>query len=83
MSGSEAYASDAYWESRKKLIADERSLRRDVARIKNATADELKADEIIRAIRLEEEKSFWSIEHEGVPNTFPGMEFLTGNSQLS
>lgn len=77
-SGSEALGLNAYWESRKKLIADERSLRRDTARIENATAEELKADEIIRAIRLEEEKCFWSVEHEDVPNTFPGMEFLTG-----
>ena len=63
---------------RARLIAEERALRRDAARIKNATPDERAADAVVRAVRREEEQSIWSVDHDGVPNTFPGMEFLSG-----
>ena len=68
-----------YLKTREHFITEERSLRRDRIRLENVTADERKADEIIRAIKAEEEKTVWSVEHEGVPNTFPGMAFLSGD----
>ena len=68
-----------YLKTREHFITEERSLRRDRIRLENVTADERRADEIIRAIKAEEEKTVWSVEHEGVPNTFPGMAFLSGD----
>ena len=69
---------DAYLVARTRLITSERSLRCDTAYLRNASKDELHAEGIIRTIRAEEAQSIWSVEHEGIPNTFPGMEFLSG-----
>ncbi|KAH8117190.1 adenosine deaminase-related growth [Phellopilus nigrolimitatus] len=71
---------ETYLAARTSLIAEERSRRHDTSRLQGASKDELEAEEIIRAIKLEEAKSIWFVEHEGVTNTFPGMEFLSGRS---
>lgn len=70
----------SYLAARSNLVAEDRALRRDTARVKMSTEIELKADEIVREIRKHEAESIWAVEHEGVPNTFPGMEFLSGAS---
>ncbi|OJA20418.1 hypothetical protein AZE42_07492 [Rhizopogon vesiculosus] len=64
-----------YLQKRKKLIADDRALRVDHVRA-NYTAAELKADEVVRAIRAREAESVWGVEREDVPHPYPGMEFL-------
>lgn len=71
---------ESYLTSRNALISEDRSLRRDLSLLQTATEDELKADELIRAIRAEEDKTIWSVEHEDVANTFAGMEFLSGTN---
>ncbi|KAI5124292.1 hypothetical protein M0805_008900 [Coniferiporia weirii] len=70
-------ASESYLSARASLIAEDLSLRHDSSLVKTASADELKAEEIIKAIKTEEAKTIWSVEHEGVTNIFPGMEFLS------
>ena len=69
---------ESYLATRKALIYEDRSLRRDLKLLQTATEDELKADELIRVIRAEEDKTIWSVEHEDVANTFAGMQFLSG-----
>lgn len=66
-----------YLEKREKLIADDRALRVDHVRA-NYTAVELKAEEVVRAIRAREAVSVWGVEREDVPHPYPGMEFLNG-----
>ena len=66
-----------YLQRREKLIAEDRALRVDRVRT-NYTAAELKADEVVRAIRAREAVSVWGVEHEDVPHPYPGMEFLNG-----
>lgn len=78
MTSLQDYSYESYWAARTHLIDDERSLRRDRARLRSASEHERRADEIVRAIKQEEADSIWSIEHENVPNTFPGMAFLSG-----
>ncbi|KAL5511778.1 hypothetical protein ACEPAH_4996 [Sanghuangporus vaninii] len=68
---------DAYLAARAKLIAEERSLRCDATHLQNASKEELQAEQIIRVLRTEEAESIWSVEHEDVTNTFPGMQFLS------
>ena len=68
----------SYLEAREKLIAEDRSLRHDCALLQKASEDELRAEELVKNIKAAEDKSIWSIEHEGVTNTFAGMEFLSG-----
>lgn len=68
----------SYLSTRERLITEDRALRHDNGLLKSASEEELKAEQIIRSIRSEEAQSVWSKEHEGVPNTFPGMEFLSG-----
>ncbi|EIW74707.1 Metallo-dependent hydrolase [Coniophora puteana RWD-64-598 SS2] len=68
----------AYNEKRSSLISQDRALRVDHVRAANHTALEKKADEVIRRIRDVEAKTVWGVKHDGVPNAFPGMEFLTG-----
>lgn len=69
---------DEYLAARTKLIAEERSIRCDTTYLKNASKEELQAEQIIREIRAEEAESIWSVDHEGITNTFPGMQFLSG-----
>lgn len=71
--------SKSYLDARRKLIAEDRSLRRDCALLQSASEDELRAEELIKNIKAAEDKSIWSVEHEGVTNTFAGMEFLSGS----
>ena len=59
-------------------MAEDHSLRHDTTFLRAASEDELRAEELIRKIRAEEDKSLWSIEHEGISSTFAGMEFLSG-----
>lgn len=71
---------DSYLKTRRELIAEDHSLRLDKSVLQNATLDELRAEEVIRKLRNIEDKSIWSVEHEGITNTFAGMEFLSGSS---
>lgn len=72
---------DAFLSARENLIAEDRALRLDNALLKNATEEEVRAEQIIREIRAEEARNVWSMEHEDVPNTFPGMAFLSGEHE--
>ena len=68
---------NAYLLARARLIEEERSQRCDVPYIQDATDAEKKASAIVQAIKAEEAKSIWSVDHEGITNTFPGMQFLS------
>ena len=67
-----------YLAARTTLIAEERSIRRDFKELDKVTEDELHADQIVRAIKLEEAKTIWAIDHPDTPNVFPGMAYLSG-----
>ncbi|KAG6865941.1 hypothetical protein C0991_010442 [Blastosporella zonata] len=67
---------EAYKTSRAAFIDDDRSLRRDRGARSQA---EIRADQIVRSIRVTEASTIWTQEHES-PHPFPGMEFLTGMS---
>lgn len=69
---------DEYHSKRAQLIADDRALRIDVINGERFSEKARQADAILRRIREEEAKSIWAVEHDEVPNPFPGMEFLTG-----
>ncbi|KZV69050.1 adenosine deaminase-like growth, partial [Peniophora sp. CONT] len=64
----------AYEAARAELIASDRALRRDNARIASASDGEKRADEKIRALRAQEAQGVW--DGENIPNVFPGMGFL-------
>ncbi|THH06492.1 hypothetical protein EW145_g4051 [Phellinidium pouzarii] len=68
---------EAYLTARAKLIAEDRAQRLDSSLLQVASAAELRAEEIIRATKAAEDKAIWSVEHEGVTNTFAGMQFLS------
>ncbi|KIJ69088.1 hypothetical protein HYDPIDRAFT_23945 [Hydnomerulius pinastri MD-312] len=72
---------EEYQTKREELIKEDRALRADHAR-EQATELEIKADRIVRSIRADEAKSVWEADHDDVPHTFPGMEFLTGKSVI-
>ncbi|KAG8685812.1 hypothetical protein FRC11_010046 [Ceratobasidium sp. 423] len=61
-----------YLERRADLVAEERAIRFDAGAIRNATAKELKAVEIVDALRRPEQQSVWYAD----PNKEPGMPFL-------
>ncbi|KAH7337218.1 Metallo-dependent hydrolase [Rhizoctonia solani] len=61
-----------YLERRTDLIAEERAIRFDAGVIQNATSKELKAIEIVDALRRREQESVWSADR----NKEPGMPFL-------
>ena len=65
---------EAYASARDELIASDRALRRDNARIATASDAEKRADEKIRALRAKEAREIWDAE--SIPNVFPGMGFL-------
>jgi len=67
-----------YLDKREKLIAADRALRVDCVRRANDTTAELRADEVVRAIRAREAVSVWGAEHDDVPHPYTGMEFLNG-----
>ncbi|EDR14394.1 uncharacterized protein LACBIDRAFT_306187 [Laccaria bicolor S238N-H82] len=73
-------ALSGYRDKRAALILRDRSLRRENLRVKALTLNEIKADEILRRIRADEEATIWKEEHPSIPHPFPGMEFLTGKS---
>ncbi|CAE6485983.1 unnamed protein product [Rhizoctonia solani] len=63
---------EEYHQRRADLIAEERALRFDAGRIRNATAREIRAAEIVDRLRRHEEESVWRAD----PNKEPGMPFL-------
>lgn len=69
---------ESYLASRTALISEERAIRRDFRELEKATEDELHADQIVRAIKLEEARTIWAIDHPDTPNVFPGMSYLSG-----
>ncbi|KAI0647558.1 Metallo-dependent hydrolase [Trametes meyenii] len=76
---------DAYLAKRNELITQDRALRPDSAR--PLSADEQKADQILRNIRAAEDKSVWGPDKPvhniyGPQQMFPGMEFLTARETI-
>lgn len=74
---------ETYLKRRSELIAQDRALRPDHAIAKALTADEQKANQILRSIRTSEDRTVWNgklpVKHiHGPQQMFPGMEFLTG-----
>ena len=68
-----------YRTAREALISEDRSLRRDrVHDSSKVSAEEIKADQIVRGIRAAESSTIWRQDHESIMHPFPGMEFLTG-----
>lgn len=75
---------ETYLKKRSELIAQDRALRPDHAIAKALSADEQRADQILRNIRTSEDRSVWNgklpVKHvHGPQQMFPGMEFLTGH----
>lgn len=68
---------DAYLLARSRLIEEERAQRCDTQYIQDASDAEKKAVAIVEGIKAEENKSIWAVDHEGITNTFPGMQFLS------
>jgi len=68
---------ESYLAARTALISEERALRRDFRELERATEDELHADQIVRAIKLEEAKTIWAVDYPDTPNVFPGMSYLS------
>ncbi|KAJ3712255.1 hypothetical protein C8R42DRAFT_687427 [Lentinula raphanica] len=66
-----------YEASRKELIMTDRAQRADYKKGELSELEAL-ADKTIRQVRRAEAASIWSLEYEGIPHPFPGMEFLTG-----
>ncbi|KAF8635817.1 hypothetical protein AX15_000017 [Amanita polypyramis BW_CC] len=71
---------EAYREKRTALINEDRSLRRDNVWKSQRSSAEIKADELVRNLRVYEASTIWKEESESIPHPFPGMEFLTGRS---
>ncbi len=69
---------ESYLAARAALISEERAIRRDFRQLEKAAEDELRADQIVRAIKLEEVKSIWAVDYPDTPNVFPGMAYLSG-----
>ncbi|KLO10537.1 adenosine deaminase-related growth [Schizopora paradoxa] len=74
---------EVYLTARTALITEERSIRRDFKELAKATEDELHADQIVRAIKLEEAKSIWAVDHPDTPNVFPGMAYLSARNLIT
>jgi hypothetical protein len=71
-------ALDDYLRDRIDLINEDRALRTDCDITKHFSSAELQADQVVRAVRIQEAETIWGVEHDDVPHPFPGMEFLTG-----
>lgn len=71
-------ALDDYLRDRINVINEDRALRTDCDITKRFSSAELQADQVVRAIRIQEAETIWGVEHDDVPHPFPGMEFLTG-----
>ncbi|CAE6353837.1 unnamed protein product [Rhizoctonia solani] len=63
---------EEYHQRRADLISEERALRFDAERMRNATSREIQAAEIVDVLRQYEEASIWRAD----PNKEPGMPFL-------
>ncbi|KAB5589123.1 Adenosine deaminase CECR1 [Ceratobasidium theobromae] len=68
-----------YRDRRADLIAEERALRFDTQRIRNATAKELRAVEIVDELRKREQASVWYAD----PNKEPGMPYLWAKDTIA
>ncbi|KZT26489.1 Metallo-dependent hydrolase [Neolentinus lepideus HHB14362 ss-1] len=77
MSDASVITVDQYFANREGFINDERSLRREHARLSALSEAEARADRVVRQIRATEAQTIWSAENDAVPHPFPGMEFLT------
>ena len=66
---------EEYYSARAALISEDRSSRKDSSPVSEL---ELKADNVVREIRVQEAQSVWSADYNEIPHPFPGMEFLTG-----
>jgi hypothetical protein len=75
---------EMYCSNRAILIAEDRSLRRDISRQSVLTAQERTADKLVRDIRAAEAALIWTAKPDSILHPFPGMEFLLGgyNPQL-
>ncbi|TFK54821.1 Metallo-dependent hydrolase [Heliocybe sulcata] len=65
-----------YLSRREAFINDERSLRREHARLLTLSDAETQADRVVRQIRAKEAQMIWSATNDGMQHMFPGMEFL-------
>jgi len=74
---------ESYLAARAALISEERAIRRDFRQLEKATEDELRADQIVRAIKLEEVKSIWAVDYPDTPNVFPGMAYLSARELIT
>ncbi|CAE6497098.1 unnamed protein product [Rhizoctonia solani] len=70
---------EEYHQRRTDLIAEERALRFDAERIRNATSREMRATEIVDVLRRHEEESVWRAD----PNKEPGMPFLWAKDTIA
>jgi hypothetical protein len=67
--------------ARDQLIAQEKAVRFDAAKLADLTPSEKIAEATIRALRAEEHVSVWQKNHE-TPDLFPGMHFLTSRDTM-
>ncbi|KDN38921.1 hypothetical protein RSAG8_09202, partial [Rhizoctonia solani AG-8 WAC10335] len=70
---------EVYRQRRADLIAEERALRFDAGRIRNATSRETQAAKIADVLRRHEEASVWRAD----PNKEPGMPFLWAKDTIA
>ncbi|CAE6361837.1 unnamed protein product [Rhizoctonia solani] len=70
---------EEYHRQRDDLIAQERALRFDAERIRNATSREIEASEIVDVLRRQEEVNIWSAD----PNKELGMPFLWAKETIA
>ncbi|KAI0780414.1 Metallo-dependent hydrolase [Trametes elegans] len=78
---------ESYLKNREELILQDRALRPDHASARSLSADELKADQILRRIRKHEHHTIWNGQRQvmhihGPQQMFPGMEFLTARETI-
>ncbi|KAI0820230.1 Metallo-dependent hydrolase [Trametes gibbosa] len=78
---------DGYLSRRQQLIADDKALRVDTVYQASLSADESRADKVLRRIRASEAVSVWSTAQpqkpqHGSQKLFPGMEFLTARETI-
>lgn len=67
----------AHLAARDALISSEKSRRFDAQRLANLSPSEARAEEIVRALRKQENADVWEVEKDaGERELFPGMHFL-------
>jgi len=74
---------ESYLAARTAMISGERAFRRDFRELERATEDELLADQIVRATKLEEAKTIWATDYPDTPNVFPGMPYLSARDLIT